>query len=127
MFDDLFWIIIAACAAVLVICIAVIIKEVKKTKMTKEEKDAYYEEYFANEGEITLTYAEVVNLTCGTKVVGSKSPKCVESYVVTFRDQNGKIFHIDVDREMYDAIDIGMRGLLRLVDGHLNSFEPDNI
>ena len=37
------------------------------------------------------------------------------------------IFHIDVDREMYDAIDIGMRGLLRLVDGHLNSFEPDNI
>ena len=127
MFDDLFWIIIAAFAAVLVICIAVIIKEVKKTKMTKEEQEAYYEEYFANEGDITLTYAEVVDMACGTKVVGSRSPKCVESYVVTFRTEKGEILQIDVDHEMYDAIDIGMAGMLRLVDGRLNSFEPDNI
>lgn len=127
MFDDLFWIIIAACAAALVVCIAVIIKEVKKTKMTKEEQEAYYEEYFANEGDITLTYAEVVDMACGTKVVGSRSPKCVESYVVTFRTEKGEILQIDVDHEMYDAIDIGMAGMLRLVDGRLNSFEPDNI
>ena len=121
--DFILWVLIA----MLIGCIIFVASYYKKHKMTKEEQDAYYEEYFANEGEVTLTYAEVVNMTCGTKVVGSKSPKCVESYVVTFRDQNGKIFHIDVDREMYDAIDIGMRGLLRLVDGHLNSFEPDNI
>lgn len=125
--DKVMWILISIFVIVWIVFIVIIARELKKKKMTKEEQDAYYEEYFANEGEITLTYAEVVNLTCGTKVVGSKSPKCVESYVITFRDQNGKIFHIDVDREMYDAIDIGMRGLLRLVDGHLNSFEPDNI
>lgn len=125
--DKVMWILISIFVIVWTVFIVIIARELKKKKMTKEEQDAYYEEYFANEGEITLTYAEVVNLTCGTKVVGSKSPKCVESYVITFRDQNGKIFHIDVDREMYDAIDIGMRGLLRLVDGRLNSFEPDNI
>lgn len=125
--DKVTWILISIFVIVWTVSIVIIARELKKKKMTKEEQDAYYEEYFANEGEITLTYVEVVNLSCGTKVVGSKSPKCIESYVVTFRDQNGKIFHIDVDHEMYDAIDIGMRGLLRLVDGHLNSFEPDNI
>ena len=125
--DKVIWILLSIFVIVFAVCIVILVRETKKKKMTKEEQDAYYEEYFANDGEVTLTYAEVVNLTCGTKVVGSKSPKCVESYVVTFRDQNGKIFNIDVDREMYDAIDIGMRGLLRLVDGHLNSFEPDNI
>ena len=125
--DNIFWIILAVCAVVLLICIPMLIKEIKKTKMTKEEQDAYYEEYFANDGEITLTYAEVVDMACGTKVLGSKSPKCVESYVVTFRTEKGEILPISVDHEMYDAIDVGMTGMLRLVDGRLNSFEADNV
>lgn len=125
--DKVIWILLSIFVIVFAACIVILVRETKKKKMTKEEQDAYYEEYFANEGEITLTYAEVVNLTCGTKVVGSKSPKCVESYVVTFRTEKGEILQIDVDHEMYDAIDIGMAGMLRLVDGRLNSFEPDNI
>ena len=121
--DFILWVLIA----MLIGCIVFVASYCKKHKMTKEEQEVYYEEYFANEGEITLTYAEVVDMSCGTKVIGSKSVKCVESYVVVFRTEKGEILPIDVDHEMYDSIDVGMHGLLRLVDGHLNSFEPDNI
>ncbi len=95
----------------------------KKYTPTKEENDAYIEEYFQNDGEIIEEYAEIINLACGTKMVGTKSARTVECYVATFRNELGNIKEIAVDHEMYDALEVGMYGTLKLVDGRLYSFE----
>ena len=89
-------------------------------KSNSEETD---EESVENEGEMVETRAEVIDMFCGTKMIGVKSPKTVEKYVVVFRDDLGKIFEIAVDKEMYDGFEVGMHGNLRIVDGGLYSFE----
>lgn len=121
--DQITNIILGFGAALIVICFILLIREVKKNTKTKEENDAYIEEYFQNDGEIVEIYAEIVDMACGTKMVGAKSVKTVECYVVMFRDELGKIKEIPVDHEMYDALEVGMYGTLKLVDGRLYSFE----
>ena len=106
-----------------VLFVVAIVVLTKKFTPTKEENDAYIEEYFQNDGEIIEEYAEVINLACGTKMVGTKSARTVECYVATFRNELGKIREIAVDHEMYDALEVGMHGTLKLVDGRLYSFE----
>ena len=91
-------------------------------KSNSEETD---EESVENEGEMVETRAEVIDMFCGTKMIGVKSPKTVEKYVVVFRDDLGKIYEIAVDKEMYDGFEVGMHGNLRLVDGGLYSFEAN--
>lgn len=106
-----------------VLCVVVFFIVIKRHSSTKEENDAYIEEYFQNDGEIIEEYAEVINLACGTKMVGTKSARTVECYVATFRNELGKVRDIAVDHEMYDALEVGMHGTLKLVDGRLYSFE----
>lgn len=91
-----------------------------KEKGTREEA---IEEIFDDNGEITETRAEVIDMACGTKMLGVKNPRTVEWYVVVFRDDLGKIIEVSVNKEMYDGFEIGMHGKLKLVDGGLYSFE----
>ena len=96
---------------------------VKKAMPSKEEQDALIDEYFENNGEIVEVRAEVIDMACGTDMVGSKTAKSVKWFTVKFEKYDGEIIDIPVDEEMYEGIEVGMRGTLRLVDGALNSFE----
>lgn len=69
--------------------------------------------------------AEVIDMACGTGMVGGKTAKSVKWFSVKFEKYDGEIIDVPVDEEMYEGIEIGMRGMLRLVDGKLNSFELD--
>lgn len=105
--------------------ICVVIFGNKRTK-TKKETDLEIDEYLNSEGEIITTHAEVIDIACGTKMVGSKNPKAVQWFVITFKKDNGEIIEVPVDNEMYEGFDIGMKGELKLVNGQLNSFQLDN-
>ncbi len=98
---------------------------IKATKKTKKENDLDIDEYINSEGEIITTHAEVIDIACGTKMVGSKNPKAVQWFVITFKKDNGEIIEVPVDNEMYEGFDIGMKGELKLVNGQLNSFQLD--
>jgi hypothetical protein len=89
----------------------------------KSKSEETYEEDFENDGEIIETRAEVIDMACGIKMVGVKSPKTVERYIIVFRDDLGKTFEVPVNKEMYEGFEIGMHGNLKLVDGGLYSFE----
>ena len=64
-------------------------------------------------------------MSCGTDMVGGKNAKSVRWFKVKFEKYDGEIIDVPVDEEMYEGLEVGMRGNLRLVDGHLNSFELD--
>ena len=104
--------------------ICVVIFGNKKTK-AKKQTDSDIDEYINSEGEVITTHAEVIDLSCGTKVVGSKSLTATEWYVVTFKKDNGEIFELSVDSEMYEGFDVGMSGEVTTVNGQLNSFILD--
>lgn len=107
-------------AMAFVVIIGYFIRIAIKEKGTREEA---IEEIFGDNGEITETRAEVIDMACGTKMLGVKNPRTVEWYVVVFRDDLGKIIEVPVNKEMYDGFEIGMHGKLKLVDGGLYSFE----
>jgi hypothetical protein len=98
---------------------------VKKITPSKEEQDAEIDKYFENNGEIVESRAEVIDMSCGTDMVGGKTAKSVRWFKIKFEKYDGEIIEVPVDEEMYEGIEVGMRGNLRLVDGHLNSFELD--
>ena len=97
----------------------------KKTTPSKEEQYAEIDKYFENNGEIVESRAEVIDMSCGTDMVGGKTAKSVRWFKIKFEKYDCEIIEVPVDEEMYEGIEVGMRGNLRLVDGHLNSFELD--
>ena len=99
------------------------IKDIKKGIKTKEDNEKYIDDYFKNDGEIVETRAEVVDMACGTRMSGGKTPKASQWYVIVFKDDLGKTFEVSVSLEIYEGIEIGMHGNLKLVDGNLYSFE----
>ena len=107
-------------AMAFVVIIGYFIRIAIKEKGTREEA---IEEIFDDNGEITETRAEVIDMACGTKMLGVKNPRTVEWYVVVFRDDLEKIIEVPVNKEMYDGFEIGMHGKLKLVGGGLYSFE----
>ena len=113
------------CGVALLAIIIVTVIYVKKITPSKEEQDAEIDEYFENNGEIVESRAEVIDMSCGTDMVGGKNAKSVRWFKVKFEKYDGEIIDIFVDEEMYEGIEVGMRGNLRLVDGQLNSFELD--
>ena len=106
-----------------IVLFPLIIKELKKEMGTKEDREARIEEYFDDDGEIVETRAEVVDMACGTKMIGTKTPKSSQWYMIVFRDDLGKIIEVPVNQEMYEGFEIGMHGTLKLVDGAIYSFE----
>ena len=62
-------------------------------------------------------------MACGTKMIGTKTPKSSQWYMIVFRDDLGKIIEVPVNQEMYEGFEIGMHGTLKLVDGAIYSFE----
>lgn len=96
----------------------------KKSK-EKKKTDLEIDEYINSDGEVISTHVEVVNISCGTKLIGSKQPKSVEWYTVAFKKDNGEIIEVAVDSEMYEGLDMGMKGELTLVNGQLSSFILD--
>lgn len=113
--------------------IPMIIIDFKKNKdkyiITKEQMRAWEDERLDDEGEIITFRAEVVDMACGVKMIGYqayKQPKAVKQFIISFKNDDGEILRIPVTEEIYEGFDTGLTGTLTLIDGQLDSFEPDN-
>ena len=68
--------------------------------------------------------AKVIGQNCAVRMVGTKTPKTVREFVVSFESETGEIFNLPVKEEVYDGFEIGQTGLLTMVDKELYSFVP---
>jgi hypothetical protein len=100
-------------------------------KKNKKKYDAEHEEYiektFSEEAEVEAFHAEIVDMVCGTGMVGSyRLPKAQKTFLVNFKAENGEMREICVSEDVYLSLEIGMSGMLTIVEGNLDSFELEN-
>ena len=63
-------------------------------------------------------------MVCGTGMVGSYHlPKSQKTFLVVFKNENGELREICVSEDVYISLEVGMRGMLTLLDENLDSFE----
>ena len=134
MAPELLALIIGISLIAVLICVSVLLiikdqKNNKTKKLTKEEIYALEEERLNDEGEITTMHVEVIGMACGAKAANSylyKYPDVKEFFIITFKKDNKDVLEIPVAKEMYDGFDVGLQGMLTLVDGGVLSFVPDS-
>ena len=65
-------------------------------------------------------------MVCGTGMVGSyRLPKSVKTFLIVFKNDEGKTLEISVPEEYYLDLSVGQKGVITLVEGNLDSFELD--
>ena len=119
------------CIAMIVFGVALVVAivypfwDLKKNKEKYEaEAEEYVEKKFAEEAEVEAFRAEIVDMVCGTGLVGSYHlPKSQKSFLVVFKNENGELREICVSEDVYISLEVGMRGMLTLLDENLDSFE----
>ena len=110
---------------VLIACIVYPFCDLKKNKKKYEdEAEEYVEKKFAEEAEVEAFQAEIVDMVCGTGMVGSYHlPKSQKTFLVVFKNDSGEMREICVSENVYLSLEVGMRGMLTLLNGNLDSFE----
>ena len=78
-------------------------------------------EYEYKTVEVTAT---VIGQNCATRMIGTKTPKTVREFVISFESEKGEVFNLPVKEEVYDGFETGQKGLLTMVDNELYSFVP---
>ena len=119
------------CIAMIVFGVALIVAivypfwDLKKNKEKYEaEAEEYVEMKFAEEADVEAFRAEIVDMVCGTGMVGSYHlPKSQKSFLVVFKNENGELREICVSEDVYISLEVGMRGMLTLLNENLDSFE----
>jgi len=66
---------------------------------------------------------KVIDQSCCAKVVGTKRPKAVEEFIITFEEPDGNIFTLSVPKDCYDGFEPGQVGKLSTVNDELYGFE----
>lgn len=96
-----------------------------KDKYDKEAEERI-ENMFSEEAEIMTLHAEIADMVCGSGMVGSyRLPKSVKTFLVIFKSDDNEMLEIPVSEGVYLSLEKGMRGMLTLVEGNLDSFELD--
>lgn len=91
-------------------------KEIKAEKPVQQNPDDFQPETV----EMTV---KVIDQTCSAKMIGLKTPKAVNEFIITFESTDGKVFKLSVPEECYDGFEIGQVGRLTTVNGELYGFE----
>ncbi len=91
-------------------------KEIKEEKPVRQNPDDF-------EPETVEMTVKVIDQSCSAKMVGIKTPKAVNEFIITFERTDGKVFKLSVPEECYDGFEIGQTGILTLVNGELYGFE----
>ena len=73
----------------------------------------------------TKIRATVTDMQCTSTFRGKKYAKNVNVFIIIFTTDENEIIKINVDEEMYQGFDIGMKGLLTFSGDAFYSFEPE--
>ena len=113
---------------VVFILIFVLDQKINKEKYASmmKEKEAEEDKEFERDAEIVTVHAEIVEMVCGTGMVGSyRLPKSSKTFIIKFSADNGEVYELSVPEEYYLELSVGQTGTLTLVEGNLDSFELD--
>ena len=113
---------------VVFILIFVLDQKINKEKYASmmKEKEAEEDKEFERDAEIVTVHAEIVEMVCGTGMVGSyRLPKSSKTFIIKFSADNGEVYELSVPEEYYLELSVGQKGTLTLVEGNLDSFELD--
>ena len=66
---------------------------------------------------------KVIDQSCCAKVIGTKRPKAIEEFIITFEEPDGNIFTLSVPKDCYDGFEPGQVGKLSTVNDELYGFE----
>ena len=122
----LFLIAVAAVVAVAV----VLTRKKNKEKTQNVQASVMQEEISTPQNDLEYEYktvemvATVIGQNCAARMIGTKTPKTVREFVVSFQSEKGEVFNLNVKEEVYDGFEIGQKGLLTMVDNELYSFVP---
>ena len=100
------------------------INSVKKRMLNKNAKLCENSDD-ESEPEYCEIRAAVIEQSCCTKMIGSKTPKAVEDYNVFFKTENDEIIEFNVPKEMYEGFEKGQTGILKYIGKDLYGFEID--
>ena len=103
---------------------ALITSKKQKNAPANIRKDNIDEEEF-REPETLEFHATVIDMNCQTRTVGIKQPELLKEFFVFFKDDNGKVYKIQVPEDMYECFDTLQVGTLTLIDGELFGFSLD--
>ena len=124
--DVLLWGFIAFGVMIAVILFTLVFdlkKNGKKYEKQMEEREA---EIFAEEAVSESFHAEITDMICGTGMVGSyRLPKSEKAFLIILKNDGGDLYQLRVDEEIYTSLEVGMRGVLTILEGRLDSFELD--
>ena len=128
-FDPMMLIVILIPVFIVVfILIFVLDQKINKEKYAAmmKEKEEEEDEEFEREAEIVTVHAEIVDMVCGTGMVGSyRLPKSSKTFIIKFSADSGEVYELSVPEEYYLELSVGQTGTLTLVEGNLDSFELD--
>lgn len=113
---------------VVFILIFVLDQKINKEKYAAimKEKEDKEDEEFEREAETVTVHAEIVEMVCGTGMVGSyRLPKSSKTFIIKFSADSGEVYELSVPEEYYLELSVGQTGTLTLVEGNLDSFELD--
>ena len=113
---------------VVFILIFVLDQKINKEKYAAmmKEKEEEEDEEFEREAETFTVHAEIVDMVCGTGMVGSyRLPKSSKTFIIKFSADSGEVYELSVPEEYYLELSVGQTGTLTLVEGNLDSFELD--
>ena len=98
----------------------------KKYAAEMKEKEDKEDEEFEREAETVTVHAEIVDMVCGTGMVGSyRLPKSSKTFIIKFSCDDDKTYELRVPEEYYLELSVGQKGTLTLVEGNLYSFVLD--
>jgi hypothetical protein len=108
---------------------AIVIFAVYISKITKpywqseseKEASASTPREIKTEFETVTIQAEVIDMSCRVDMVGTKTPKAVTVFTVTLKTDND-IIQLAIPEEMYEGLEVGLKGEATLVEGELYSF-----
>jgi hypothetical protein len=110
------------------IAIVIIDQKVNKNKYAElmKKRDEEIDKEFERDAEVVSMHAEIVDMICGTGMVGSYHlPKSEKTFLVVFKSDSGEIFEVSVPESYYIELSVGQSGMLTLLEGHLDSFVLD--
>ena len=119
------WCIFICVGLLLGMIVYMIIYFAKNKDKMRQEVYEMEEEKLNDEGEVLTVRAKVVDLDCGVNMVGHRTPKTLKHFVVTFECDGGEIMRVSVPEVFYNGFEVGLVGILTLIDGQLTSFEPE--
>ena len=117
----------AVFAVMIAVIVIVTVWDLKKNKVKYDkEQEEYIRNKFAEEAEVESFHAEIIDMVCGTGMVGSyRLPKSVKTFLIIFKKDDGETFELLVPEEYYLELSVGQKGTLTLVEGNLDSFTLD--